>query len=64
MEAVTAVRYVNSAIFAGVTGERIYERTQEKRPLARPKRRLWCWRSPTVAFSKYLPFGFFGLNIW
>jgi hypothetical protein len=36
MEAVTAVRYVKSVILAGVTGERIYERTQEKRPLARP----------------------------
>ncbi len=30
MEAVTAVRYVKSAIFAEVTGERIYERTQKK----------------------------------
>jgi len=30
------VRYVNSEIFAGVTGERIYERAAENRPLARP----------------------------
>ncbi|KTI77309.1 hypothetical protein ASU80_20700 [Enterobacter hormaechei subsp. xiangfangensis] len=36
MEAVTAVRYVNSAIFAGVKDERIYEKRQKKRPLTRP----------------------------
>lgn len=31
MEAVRAVRYVTSAIFAGVTGERIYVRTAAKK---------------------------------
>ena len=37
MEAVTAVCYVKSAIFAGISGERIYERTAENRPLERPQ---------------------------
>lgn len=36
MEAVTAVRYVKSAIPAGVMGKKIFERTPEERPLARP----------------------------
>lgn len=31
MKALTAVRYVNSAIFAGVKDERIYEKRQKKK---------------------------------